>query len=108
MYLDSDNSGTHPDCVTDNVAILTTLVQFLQANGNRQAILSETGGGNTASCETDLDSELSFVKSSFPTLIGFSVWAAGAFDTTYVLTVTPFANGTDQPLWIDAVIPNLP
>ena len=29
-----------------------TLVSFLQANGNRQAILSETGGGNTASCET--------------------------------------------------------
>lgn len=50
-YLDSDNSGTHADCVTDNVPALQTLVQFLQQNGNRQAILSETGGGNTASCE---------------------------------------------------------
>ncbi|KAI9057728.1 glycoside hydrolase family 5 protein [Trametes sanguinea] len=107
-YLDSDNSGTHPDCTTDNVDVLQTLVSFLQANGNRQAILSETGGGNTASCETLLNNELSFVKSAFPTLAGFSVWAAGAFDTTYVLTVTPFANGTDQPLWIDAVQPNLP
>lgn len=37
----------------DNVQVLETLVQFLQANGNRQAILSETGGGNTASCETE-------------------------------------------------------
>ncbi len=36
----------------DNVDVLKTLVQFLQQNGNRQAILSETGGGNTASCET--------------------------------------------------------
>ncbi|OBZ79926.1 Large subunit GTPase 1 [Grifola frondosa] len=107
-YLDSDNSGTHPDCVTNNVDVLTTLVTFLQTNGNRQAILSETGGGNTASCETDLGQELAFVKSSFPTLAGFSIWAAGAFDTTYVLTVTPNANGTDQPLWIDAVQPNLP
>ena len=69
-YLDSDNSGTHPDCTTvslslsmcnfcflihivqDNTAVLQTLVTFLQQNGNRQAILSETGGGNTASCET--------------------------------------------------------
>ncbi|TBU63723.1 glycoside hydrolase superfamily [Dichomitus squalens] len=107
-YLDSDNSGTHPDCTTDNVDVLTTLVSFLQSNGNRQAILSETGGGNTASCESLLGNELAFVKSSFPTLAGFSVWAAGAFDTTYVLTVTPFANGTDQPLWTTAIQPNLP
>lgn len=37
----------------DNVSVLQTLVAFLQENGNRQAILSETGGGNTASCETE-------------------------------------------------------
>ena len=53
QYLDSDNSGTHPDCVTDNTAVLQTLVTWLQQNGNRQALLSETGGGNTASCETE-------------------------------------------------------
>jgi endoglucanase len=40
-YLDSDNSGTHTDCVTDNVGVLTTLVQWLTQNG-RQALLSET------------------------------------------------------------------
>lgn len=73
-----------------------------------------------------LASELSFVKSAYPTIAGFSVyvkspqlsmavradsdssWAAGAFDTTYVLTVTPNADGSDQPLWVDAVKPNLP
>ncbi|RDX51098.1 endoglucanase [Lentinus brumalis] len=107
-YLDSDNSGTHPDCTTDNVQVFTDLVTFLKANGNRQAILSETGGGNTASCETLLANQLAFVKNSFPTLLGFTVWAAGAFDTTYVLTQTPFANGTDQALWTAAVKPNLP
>ncbi|KAI1789786.1 glycoside hydrolase superfamily [Ganoderma leucocontextum] len=107
-YLDSDNSGTHPDCTTDNVDVLTTLVSFLQSNGNRQAILSETGGGNTASCETLVANELSFVKNNFPTLVGFTLWAAGAFDTTYVLTLTPFVNGTDQTLWTSAVRPNLP
>ncbi|KAK7680569.1 Manganese dependent endoglucanase Eg5A [Cerrena zonata] len=106
-YLDSDNSGTHADCVTDNVQVLQTLVTFLKANGNRQAILSETGGGNTASCESMLLSELSFVKSNYPTLAGFSAWSAGAFDTTYVLTLTPNGN-QDQPLWTDAIQPNLP
>jgi endoglucanase len=70
-YLDSDNSGTHPDCTTvgiilksfspsdhpgmiqDNVQVMQTLVSWLKSNGNRQALLSETGGGNTASCETE-------------------------------------------------------
>ncbi|KAI0931799.1 Manganese dependent endoglucanase Eg5A [Taiwanofungus camphoratus] len=107
-YLDSDNSGTHATCVTNNTEVLETLVTFLQNNGNRQAILSETGGGETSSCETYLGEELAYVKSAYPNLVGFSVWAAGAFDTSYVLSVTPYSNGTDQPLWIDAVEPYLP
>ncbi|PCH33920.1 hypothetical protein WOLCODRAFT_177561 [Wolfiporia cocos MD-104 SS10] len=107
-YLDSDNSGTHATCVTNNVDVLETLVSFLQENGNRQAILSETGGGETTSCYTDLGQELAYVQSAYPTLVGFSVWAAGAFDTTYVLTVTPYSNGTDQTLWTEAVLPYLP
>jgi len=108
QYLDSDNSGTSATCVTNNVATLTTLVTWLKANGDRQAILSETGGGNTASCETDLGEELAYVESAYPNLVGFSIWAAGSFDTSYVLSVTPYANGTDQPLWTDAVRPYLP
>ncbi|KAG6830293.1 hypothetical protein H0H92_001371 [Tricholoma furcatifolium] len=102
-YLDSDNSGTHADCVTSNVDVLTTLVQWLQANGNRQALLSETGGGNTQSCYTDLYDELAFVKANSANIAGFTVWSAGAFDTTYVLTLTPNADGSDQPLWTQAV-----
>ncbi|TDL21861.1 cellulase-domain-containing protein [Rickenella mellea] len=105
-YLDSDNSGTHPDCVTNNIDTFTALVTWLKANG-RQAILSETGGGNTASCETMLGQELAYVKSQSQYIVGYTIWAAGAFDTTYTLTVTPNANGSDQPLWTIAVRPNL-
>jgi endoglucanase len=50
-YLDSDNSGTHDDCVTDNLSTFQTLVNWLKQN-NRQALLSETGGGHTQSCYT--------------------------------------------------------
>ncbi|KII94188.1 glycoside hydrolase family 5 protein [Plicaturopsis crispa FD-325 SS-3] len=107
-YLDSDNSGTHAECVTSNVDVLTTLVSFLKENGNRQAILSETGGGNVASCETDLGDELAYIKENSDTIVGWSLWAAGAFDTTYTLTLTPNADGTDQALWTAAAIPNLP
>lgn len=52
QYLDSDSSGTHDECVTDNASIIQTLVTWLQNNG-RQAILSETGGGHTQSCYTE-------------------------------------------------------
>lgn len=107
-YLDSDNSGTHLDCVTDNVAVMQAVVNFLKANGNRQALLSETGGGNTASCFTALKSELAFVKANSDSIAGFTVWSAGSFDTNYELTLTPNADGSDQPLWTNAVRPNLP
>jgi len=105
-YLDSDNSGTHDECVTDNVGVFQTLVNWLQQNG-RQAILSETGGGHTQSCYTALNSQLAFIKNSYPTMLGFTVWSAGSFNTEYELSVTPNADGTDNQLWIQAVRPNL-
>jgi hypothetical protein len=49
--LDSDNSGTHEKCITDNKDVFDTVIEWLQANG-RQAVLSETGGGHTQSCYT--------------------------------------------------------
>ncbi|KZP02120.1 glycoside hydrolase family 5 protein [Athelia psychrophila] len=51
QYLDSNGSGQSTECVKDNVNVLTTLVAWLKSIGNRQALLSETGGGSTASCE---------------------------------------------------------
>ncbi|KAG5635067.1 Manganese dependent endoglucanase Eg5A [Sphagnurus paluster] len=107
-YLDFDNSGTHAECTTSNLDVLANLVSYLKSNGNRQAILSETGGGNTASCITNLKAQLAYVKANSATLTGFTVWSAGSFDTNYILTVTPNADGSDQPLWTQAVKPNLP
>ncbi|KAJ3887902.1 endoglucanase [Lentinula edodes] len=106
-YLDSDGSGTSTECVTDNVDVLTTLVAWLKTN-SRQAFLSETGGGSTASCESYLKSELAYVKSNSDYIVGFTAWAAGAFDTTYALTITPNSDGSDQAIWTDAILPNLP
>jgi endoglucanase len=60
-YLDSDNSGTHAECVTSNVDIFTTLATWLRSN-QRQALLSETGGGNVQSCEAYLCQEVAYLK----------------------------------------------
>ena len=60
-YLDSDNSGTNAECTTNNVQVFQTLATWLRQN-SRMALLSETGGGNTASCETNLCQEIATLK----------------------------------------------
>ena len=52
-YLDSDNSGTHVNCVNNGIdAAFAPLAQYLRKN-RRLALLSETGGGsNDPSCIT--------------------------------------------------------
>ena len=60
-YLDSDNSGTHTECVTNNIdSAFAPLATWLRQN-NRQAILTETGGGNTASCEQYLCQQFNYL-----------------------------------------------
>ncbi|PPR05528.1 hypothetical protein CVT24_003271 [Panaeolus cyanescens] len=107
-YLDYDNSGTHTECTTNNVGVFTTLANYLRQNGKRQALLSETGGGNTQSCVTALKAQLAYIKSNSDVLTGFTIWSAGSFNTQYELTVTPNSDGSDQLIWRDAVRPNLP
>lgn len=61
-YLDSDNSGTHTDCVKNNIDnAFKPLAQWLKQN-NRKAMLTETGGGNTSSCQKYLCEQLQFLK----------------------------------------------
>ena len=48
------------------------LVTFLKSNGNRQAILSETGGGNTASCETAYVTLYTYFR--IDSMIPYLVW----------------------------------
>lgn len=100
-YLDSDNSGTHLTCTTNNVAVFQTLGDWLRTN-KRQAILTETGGGSSdSSCLTDVCQELAELSTYSDVYLGWTGWAAGAFATTYVLSETPTLSGskwTDVPL----------
>lgn len=97
-YLDSDNSGTHTECTTDNVAnAFQPLATWLRQN-KRQALNTETGGGNTASCQTDLCAQINFMKQNSDVFLGVVGWSAGSFDSTYELTETPTKNGNT---WTD-------
>ncbi|KAG8632033.1 hypothetical protein KVT40_001173 [Elsinoe batatas] len=97
QYLDSDNSGTHTNCVTNNNANWASLVSFLRTN-KRQAILSETGGGaNDSSCLKYVCEELDFMNKNSDVFLGWVGWSAGGFASTYELTLTPNGN-RDVPL----------
>lgn len=53
-------SGTHADCVMNNIDnAWQPLATWLRANG-RQALNTETGGGNTASCAQFLCEQIAF------------------------------------------------
>jgi endoglucanase len=61
-YLDVDSSGTHTECVTDHILdSFAPLADALRDMG-RKAMLSETGGGNTASCQQYLCNLIQFLK----------------------------------------------
>lgn len=105
QYLDATSSGTATTCTTNGVSNLETLNSLL-AGAGRYAFLSETGGGSTSSCETDLGQELAYIKSA-GNFKGFTAWAAGSFATDYALALTPNSDGSDQPIWTDAIQPYL-
>lgn len=46
-YLDADNSGTHAECTTDNVAAFAGAAAWLRSHG-RKAVVSETGASMDA------------------------------------------------------------
>lgn len=105
-YLDSDNSGTHAECTTNNIDnAFAPLATWLRSN-KRQAFLSETGGGpNASSCQQDLCQELAYLNSNSDVFAGFTGWGAGMFDGSYVLSETP--NGSvDQPLVKQCIVAN--
>ncbi|KAF2995149.1 hypothetical protein E8E14_004290 [Neopestalotiopsis sp. 37M] len=87
-YLDEDNSGTHQECVTDNIDAFTELAQYLRSNG-RQGLVSESGASSDASCLTNFCSQNAFINQNSDVFVGFVAWAAGSFSTSYVLSLTP-------------------
>ncbi|KAF2214109.1 glycoside hydrolase family 5 protein [Cercospora zeae-maydis SCOH1-5] len=99
QYLDSDGSGTHTNCVTNNADAFQSLGDYLRQN-KRQAILTETGGGPTdSSCLTNLCAQFDVLNQYSDVYLGWTSWAAGKFDSSYELTETPTKNANGG--WTD-------
>lgn len=88
-YLDEDNSGTHTECVKDNIDdTFQPLVDFLKQE-DRVAMLTETGGGNVDSCSQFLCAQMDFIDvsgRSFIAMLGSilaKIAIAGQFRSNY-------------------------
>ncbi|KAI7781234.1 cellulase [Diaporthe eres] len=106
LYLDADGSGTSRKCVTSGVeANWAPLAEWLRENG-RQAIVTETGGGDTPSCEKYLCQQLRYLDDNSDVFLGYVIWAAGSFKSSYELSMTPSVKGEywkDIPLLTQCV-----
>ncbi|OAX40628.1 glycoside hydrolase family 5 protein [Rhizopogon vinicolor AM-OR11-026] len=100
-YLDYDNSGTNAACVTNNIEdSWYPLTTWLRANG-RQALNTETGGGNVDSCVGYISQEIGYQAANSDVILGYLGWSAGSFATDYVLSQVPTDNGTS---WDDCLL----
>lgn len=97
-YLDNNNSGQNEECTTNNVGNFSILADYLREKG-RQGLISETGASSSSSCLVDFCEQNTYINANDDVFLGYVGWAAGQFDTSYVLSLTPTqqANGS----WTD-------
>ncbi len=112
QYLDSDFSGTHNDCQSnqDIQSIINQLVapppqgqDFLDwlSNNKMKVFLGEFGAGNGVNCEADMSTILSFVNQHAYNgtygFVGFSAWSTGHAWGGYLLNISP---GGPANIWM--------
>ncbi|KAG8157056.1 hypothetical protein KVR01_013046 [Diaporthe batatas] len=101
LYLDAGGTGRSRRCVTSGIEwSWAPLAEWLRNNG-RQAIVSETGAGDTPSCETYFCQQLQYLDDNSDVFLGYVIWAAGSFRSSYELSMTPFVQDNyweDVPL----------
>ncbi len=100
QYLDSNYSGTHPECRNETVGVMTlkAFTEWLRQHGKR-GYLGEFGAGTDPTCLAALDAMLKFMDDNRGLWIGWSYWAAGAWPPSYFTSVQP-VDGADRPQMI--------
>jgi endoglucanase len=100
QYLDSNYSGTHPECRNETVGVTTlkAFTEWLRQHGKR-GYLGEFGAGADPTCLAALDAMLTFMDDNRELWVGWSYWAAGAWPPSYFTSVQP-VHGADRPQMI--------
>ncbi|KIJ54479.1 glycoside hydrolase family 5 protein [Sphaerobolus stellatus SS14] len=107
-YSDSDNSGTHAECVTNNIDDAFAPLADYARSRNRLVLNTEFGGGPGSDCVTMISQQLDYLNKNSDVYLGWTAWSAGAFMAGYTLDLTPVDNAgvwTDTPLMAQAMVP---
>jgi len=98
IYLDRDDTGTHAECVTDNMDKIWAISEILRAKG-RVAFVSQTGAvsakddhddaGAESLCMQSFCQEIDFIKAQSDVFLGLTAWAAGSYGPDYMYSLTP-------------------
>ena len=97
QYLDIDSSGTHDDCLDEDVGPrrLAGVTNWLRAQ-HAKAFLGEFGVPPTPVCLRALDHLLEFLNANGDVWLGWTYWAGGARWHNYPYSIQP-EGGQEKP-----------
>ncbi len=98
QYLDSDSSGTSPECVNTSVGSrrLQEFTNWLREHHAR-GFLGEFAGGRNTKCYNALRDMLDFMDVNNDVWMGWTYWAAGPWWGEDIYTLEPKSDGSDRP-----------
>ncbi|KAM5360205.1 hypothetical protein ACJZ2D_013915 [Fusarium nematophilum] len=90
QYLDSDSSGSSPNCVSTTIGVerMKAATAWLKKNG-KIAILGEYAGGANDQCKTAVKGLLDYINENNDVWKGALWWAAGPWWDTYMYSFEP-------------------
>ncbi|KAL1584111.1 hypothetical protein WHR41_07291 [Cladosporium halotolerans] len=90
QYLDTDGSGTSPNCVSSTVGAerLVAATNWLRAN-KKIGLIGEFAGGVNAQCQTAIAGMLQYMNDNSDVWQGALWWAAGPWWGTYMYGLEP-------------------
>jgi len=97
QYMDSDHSGTSPDCVgpTEGSKDLAVFTDWLRSH-NFKGFLGEWAGGRTDVCYQAITDITNYMDQNSDVYLGWTWWAAGPWWGDYIYALDP-SNGQDRP-----------
>ena len=90
QYLDTDGSGTSPNCVSNTIGAerVRAATEWLKAN-NKKGILGETAGGANTQCINALTGMLKHMSDNSDVWTGWLWWGGGPWWGDYMYSIEP-------------------
>ncbi|KAM0323172.1 hypothetical protein ACHAQA_009022 [Verticillium albo-atrum] len=90
QYLDSDSSGTSPNCVSTTIGVerVRSATNWLRQNG-KVGIIGEFAGGANTQCREAVRGLLDFLEANDDVWQGYLWWAAGPWWADYMYSFEP-------------------